>query len=309
MGFCPSCGKKTESGFCEDCRPVSELKIKDITFKVCAACNRYFYKNKWDSGSLDSGVTRIVRDAIKDSEASVTFDLPALKGPGLSEDFEIEIIKDKDTFTVPAKLTSSYCEPCSRKQGKYFEGTLQLRKVNDEVLDFIENYVKQNGFFVADKKETKDGYDLDISNQKKLQTLGQQLKKTFGGTLKVSIRQFTHNRLTSKQVYRVNVYYEAPPYKKGDVVVIDEKAYLLTNVRKTVTAIDLKLDRKITLDVEGKSITMLPKTETRVTKNFPNLEVMDPETFQSTPTRNKMDCSLNEKVKVVNFEGVLYIVP
>lgn len=310
MGFCPNCGKKTEKGFCTKCRPVPDLKTKDINFRVCAACRKYFYKNKWVKGDLRPAVEKMVKDSLKGEEPNLRFKIPAnLPGPGLNLEFSITHLKDNAEFKIPACLELTYCESCSKRQGKYFEGTLQLRKVDDDVLDFIDNYVKQNNFFISEKTETEDGIDLDISNQRKLQALGQQLKKTFGGILKVSIRQFTHNRLTSKQVYRVNVYYESPPYKKGDVILLDDKAYLLTSVRKTVSAIELKTDKKVTLDIEGKNITLLPKAETRITKVFPAIELMDPETFQNAPVQNKADVKLNEKVKVVNFNGLFYIVP
>jgi NMD protein affecting ribosome stability and mRNA decay len=307
MAFCPGCGISTEKGFCDKCRPRSELRIRDIDIKVCASCRKFFHRNKWmASGSIEEAVSKVVKDFVKD-KYDVKPILPDYSiGPGSRVDFEVELTNDDD-FVVPGQLFFTYCDICSKKQGKYFEGTLQLRKVNDEVLDFAESYIESHNMFIAEKRKTEDGFDLDISDQRKLQTLGQALHKAFGGDLKVSVRQFTHNRLTSKQVYRVNVLYVPPDYKKGDVVKLESGLYLITNVRKNISAIDLKTGKKATLNFK-KDYLVLKPVKTTVSKIYPALEIFDPETYQSVPAVNRKKVTIGEKVKIVNDEGLFYII-
>jgi NMD protein affecting ribosome stability and mRNA decay len=308
MAFCPNCGKKTERGFCDKCRPVPELKIKDIKVEICAVCGKYFYKNKWTPGKTDEAIIRLAKDAVK-GRADVTVDLPELKKkPGVKADVPVEIDREGDLFTVPAKIEFSYCNLCAKKQGQYFEGTIQLRNISDEMLEFARKYLKENDAFASNIKEIKDGYDMDISDQRKLQTLGQQLKKTFGGTLKVSIRQFTQDKQTSRQIYRVNALYEGPKYKKGEVIKTEKGLFLLTNVSEKVSAVDLKTGKKTTLHIHDKEMEVLPKKDARVTKIYPHIEVLNSETFQNVVVENNPEVRINEKVKIVNDNGLFYCV-
>ncbi len=308
MGFCPNCGKKTERGFCDDCRPAVELKIKDINVRLCAVCGKYFYKNKWVAGKTEDAILRIAKDAVKDN-AKIIIDLPELKkNPGIKTEVEIQIEKEGDVFNVPAKLEFTYCDGCAKQQGEYFEGTMQLRNVNQEMLDFVHKYLKNNNSFASNIEEKKDGYDLNISDQRKLQSLGQQLKKTFGGNLKISIRQFTQDKLTSKQIYRVNALYEGPRFRKGEVIKIKKGVFLLTNVSEKTTAVDLMSGKKTTLQIDEKETETLQKVEARVTKIYPHIEVVDTVTFQNVSIENKADVKINEKVKIVNDNGLYYIV-
>lgn len=312
MGFCPKCGKKTKVGFCIDCRPAEEISAKDITIMMCASCKKYLHKNKWSApDSINSAILRVARDSIKGATPDMDIE-PQIQDykivPGANYDIMIDISGKSGVFSIPAKLKVSYCDNCSKKQGKYFEGILQLRRPSEEVLDFIDNYVKGNSVFISDKKEKDDGLDLYISDQRKLQNLGNLLKKNFGGELKVSIRQFTQDRLTSRQVYRVNALYEAPHYKKGDVVKFRNSVYQITSARKTISAVCLKDGKKATLPLDKEEYTLLNKFETKVSKVYPQIEIFDEETYQSVPVENTREVKMSEKVRVVNDSGLFYIV-
>ncbi len=91
---------------------------------------------------------------------------------------------------------------------QYFEGTLQLRNPNEEVLNFISNQFKRNEkVWIAKQERLKTGIDLYVSSNKFLLKLGKKLKKSFKGELKTSRTLHTKNRLTSKNVYRVTVLF------------------------------------------------------------------------------------------------------
>ncbi len=310
MAFCPNCGKTVKKGFCEECKPSEALNVREIVVKICCECMKYSRKNAWiSSEDLEKAIEIISKDKIKEKNVIIKPKLPTFKkAPGVRVLFEIEVEKKSNLYVLPAELNFTYCDRCAKKQGQYFEGTLQLRKVNEEILDFVETYIKTNNISIANKTETEDGYDLDISDQRKLQSIGHQLKKKFGGNLKISVRQFTQNRLTSKQVYRVNALYEAPEYKKGDIIKLDNKLYLLTNVRNTISAIDLRSGKKGSIDIKNKEYIVLSLQKTKVSKIYPKLEVFDPETYQSVYVENKKEVKIGEKVDIVNDNGLFYIV-
>jgi len=92
---------------------------------------------------------------------------------------------------------------------EYYEGILQLRNPNTEVLNFIRNQFKNTEkVWIAKQEKLKTGIDLYISSNKFLLSLGKKLKKSFKGELKISRRLHTKNRITSKNVYRVTVLFK-----------------------------------------------------------------------------------------------------
>ncbi|MEA2037630.1 MAG: NMD3-related protein [Nanoarchaeota archaeon] len=94
------------------------------------------------------------------------------------------------------------------KSPQYFQGILQLRNPNEEVINFIANQLKKNEkVWVAKQVKLKTGIDLYVSSNKFLMALGKKLKKSFKGELKTSRKLHTKHRLTSKNVYRVTVCY------------------------------------------------------------------------------------------------------
>jgi len=312
MRFCPGCGKKLEkSKFCNKCKPIVSLEAKHINVKVCTTCDKYFYKNTWKKyNDFERAIIKVARGNIKDSkEMYVKPLLPKIeKKPGLTLDFEIKITRDEDVFDIPAEIEFTYCITCSKQQGDYFEGALQLRKIDDTILDFVDKYLKKKNVFISNEKKQKNGLDFNITDKNKVQEVGHLLQKKFGGILKISPRLHTRDKQTSKDVYRVNVYYEAPDYKFGDVVKVDNKLILVKGMGKTITGIDLKSSKKVSVDMKNKEYNLIKPVKTSVSKTHPNIEVLDPETYQSVNVENKKKVKAGEKVLVVNDKGLFYLI-
>lgn len=300
MNFCPSCGKKTESGFCDSCKPKEVLKIKNIHIKVCVSCRKYLHKNKWDKYSnLEQTLKKIVKQ--KANNLTVQSVLPNFGNkPGLQIPFNIEIIKNNESYVVPAKLELTYCDNCSKNQGNYYEGDLQLRNPTKEITDFITTFMKDNALSFTEES-TKNGSNLRFTNKKKLYKLGKELLKKFGGQLKTSARLYSKDRLTSKELHRVNVYYSPPDYVVGDVVKTKTKLIHVTSLNK---GINLKTGKKTSIDNNYK---ILKPVKTTVSKLYPNLEIINPLTYQSTPVQYNKKLKIGEKVKVVNDDGLFYV--
>ena len=308
MEFCPGCGKKSKT-ICNDCKPISKLKIKEISVKICSDCKKYFYKNKWTPfNKLDQAIKIIVKDSIKQKgKFDITPFIKEIKlNPGIQEEFEIEISDEDDVFLITGFIEVTYCNNCSKQQGDYFEGVLQLRKITKKMIEHIRSYCKQNNIFIPKETKQPNGIDLTITDKKRIQNLGQNLQKNFGGILKISPKIHTKDRQTSKDVYRVNVYYEAPDYLIGEVIKAENKLVLITKITKIISGIDLLSWKKISINVQDKEYTVLKPKKTTVSKLKPHLEVLDPNTFQSVPVANNKKVEIGEKVKVVD-DGRIYI--
>ena len=115
----------------------------------------------------------------------------------------------------------------------YYQGILQLRNINDEVIRFVNNQIKKRGDVAITKTvRFPDGVDLYITSQKFIRILGKKLKESFGGELKVSAKLHTRNK-QGKDLYRVNVLFRLLKYKKGDIVSVrGERLRLISTGRK-----------------------------------------------------------------------------
>ena len=127
----------------------------------------------------------------------------------------------------------------------YYQGILQLRDINEEILSFVYNQVKKRGD-VAETKTIKypNGVDLYMTSQKFITILGKKLKEGFGGELKVSSKLHTKNR-QGRYLYRVNVLFKFSKYKKGDVVFVRGEKIRLISISKKVFGRNLKTGKKI----------------------------------------------------------------
>lgn len=131
---------------------------------------------------------------------------------------------------------------------EYFEGILQLRNPTEELLDFLAKEIKEKGnVFVAKTKKVGDGIDLYISSQRYLRTLGNKLQERFPGQPEVSSSLHTRNRQTSRDVYRVNVLFRMPSFRKGDIITYRGDRIQIMGMSKKVLAKDLKTGKKLTL--------------------------------------------------------------
>ena len=156
MEFCPGCGKKSNT-ICKDCRPQKEIHVKDISIKICADCKKYFYHNKWKKyKDIDSVIKKVAKESVKEKLTKVT---PLMKNipikPGVQREIGVEIEFNDIRAVIPASIEITYCNVCSKKQGDYFEGILQLRNIDNNILDFIQRYCKNHKIFIVEEKKDK----------------------------------------------------------------------------------------------------------------------------------------------------------
>jgi len=135
------------------------------------------------------------------------------------------------------------------KHNGYFEGILQLRNVSEEIIEFaIKQIEKKENASIAKIKKVVNGFDIYMAPQKFLRSLGNKLQNQFGGQLAISKKLHTKNRLTSKEVYRVNALFRMPNFKKGDIIDYKGDRIKIIAIHKRVLAKDINTGKKITLN-------------------------------------------------------------
>ncbi len=100
----------------------------------------------------------------------------------------------------------------------YFQGILQLRNVDNEVIDFVSRQAaKRQDVFIAKIEKVRNGIDIYFSSQQYLKALGRKLQEHFRGELVISSKLFTKSR-TGEDLYRVNVLFRQAKFRKGDII-------------------------------------------------------------------------------------------
>lgn len=90
----------------------------------------------------------------------------------------------------------------------YYEAILQLRPANKKLLDFVVKRIKERGNVSISKTvKLKTGVDLYLSSWRFAVSLSRMLKKSFGGTTKITRKLHTQSKKTGKRVYRVTVLF------------------------------------------------------------------------------------------------------
>lgn len=134
-----------------------------------------------------------------------------------------------------------------QKHSQYFEGILQLRNPSKELLHYVnetEDYSPVPR--IPDIKNVKNGYDVYFIDKKVLQQFGKKLQEKFGAEMKVSAKLFTRDKVTSKEVYRINVLIRQPFFKEGDIIEIKGDLYKVTQLGKKVSAMNVNSGKRLT---------------------------------------------------------------
>jgi len=141
-----------------------------------------------------------------------------------------------------------------------------------------------------------------------LQKLGKKLILRFGGELKTSPKLFSRNRQTSKDIYRLNVYFRPSELKKDDFITYKNQVYKIVSLSKKMNVKELLSNKNSVIKYDSEIKKVEPIYKTIVSKVKPVIEILDPETYQSTPVKNSKDVKMGEKVKVIKVSREFWLV-
>ena len=304
--FCPSCGKEIEKGnatFCPDCAK-PDFEFAEMNPSYCISCHRILFKNKWiDSPTVEESMQKVAQQSVKAKIKLVDFEMPERAGPGNKIDFTIPIEYHGDAFELPASLFSTVCDRCSKQGTKYFEAVLQIRPANREVISFIMNELKKQqskGVWITKEEdegvgkramlpdevvaEKSTGKNIYITNQTYAKVLARKIKDQFGAQVAFHEKLFSQNSQTSKELFRLAVLISLPPFSKTDMLLVKDRHYQVTSVKKKANVTDLETGTKTSLETGAdakRRYAIVPSVSAQVTKIHPTLEVLHPETYQS----------------------------
>lgn len=256
MRFCPKCGKKgIKDDFCSECT-INNLNLgfKNIVIKKCIDCVRFMVRNQWlEFPDVDEGIVQSSLPKIKNPKKIVLDIVPHHEQifknkPGAKQDIELHITADGQDYTIPAIIEFTYCPYCAKAGSQYFEGTLQLRETTPELVDFVRNDIAENtkfGVHIETENIKGNRADFRLTSTKYMRQLGKRLTARFNGELTETVKLFTRDKQTSKEVYRTNVLFRLRHYKIGDIVESRGRKIKIKTIGKRVSGVDVDTGKKV----------------------------------------------------------------
>ena len=131
----------------------------------------------------------------------------------------------------------------------YFQGVLQLRDINDEVLAFVKNQVnKREDVAITKTVKYSNGFDFYLTSQQFIRAIGKKLKESFGGQLTVTSK--LHTKRQGKDLYRVTSLFRLSKYKAGDIVTVRGDLVKIIRFGERTFVKNMKTGRKMTVRLE-----------------------------------------------------------
>jgi nonsense-mediated mRNA decay protein 3 len=238
--FCVECGREgpVVEGLCASCfakkRPVLEPPAA-IDVPRCQRCGSFRLAGGWTRVDLDLAIPEALRDQVRvlPPYRRVTFTHVAreedpnnffLTVKALGRYEVLEVVQD---FHTRLRLKPTVCDTCQKKEGRYYEGILQVRgsardltpKEDREARTFVgarADRAHGEGDFVSRIEEVRGGLDFYVSTNAFGLRLAKELASMTGGTVTTSPKLFGQRE--GREVYRVTALVRLPPFGIGDVV-------------------------------------------------------------------------------------------
>jgi NMD protein affecting ribosome stability and mRNA decay len=144
------------------------------------------------------------------------------------------------------------------KHDKYFEGILQLRNVNQKIVEFVEDDLKNGHIAVSQVKKVKNGFDFYLSDNDYTRALANRLQKKFGGELKFS--SSLHTKVKGKDAYRMTALFRYPAFAKGDIVDFGGDIFKVKTMGKDIVLIGQGKNTK-KLHLRYRDMTQIKKVD------------------------------------------------
>ena len=341
---CIECGAEQEflTSLCKDCFTkrnhfISIPAYVDIT--LCYSCNARRARKSWiDHANREEAIVSAVVEALQTGKAAqhikadtkLEFRDPFTGTAQLGVDFKVEGKKLHEDAVTAIRLSIGVCSNCSRRTGNYFEATLQVRangrtmheserqEITRTVMDFIDKEAAEDrSIFITKLNELKTGVDFFLSSTAVAKVLQRRLSKTYGALTTDAMKVV--GREAGKDVVRSTFLVRLPDWRTGDVLEMDDRLYLVSNIDVTrVGTVDLSDRRKVVFQVQNLKHYAVHRREditfkaVLVSAYGRELSVLDPVTYETKPVVVPLDHPGIEpktvEVEVLRIAGFLYLV-
>ncbi len=264
--FCITCGADpplSTDRLCESClrKRTTLSKMSDtIQQRRCAKCDSFEIRGGWSMMDRDGIADLRIREnlILEERAKKVAVDFSVQEIDQRTNRLHVEVTgtidgyEFHDSHSPLLQTSNAVCTPCTRKDGDYFEATVQLRsagrKLNEEELsslrstldELLQSMEPNPMFFVSKEGPVTGGWDLQLGSKSLARTWGRKLTRSFGGSVKESSTVVGVNE--GVEVTRLTLSYRKPAYSIGDVVRFKKSLWIVDSWQK-VGPILRKVDR------------------------------------------------------------------
>jgi NMD protein affecting ribosome stability and mRNA decay len=213
--------------------------------------------------------------------------------------YDISKKEFSEDYLLPVKIKHMACSACRKERSSYFESVLQLRNPSKPAVDFIESYIEKHRdrVNITKKEEVRGGLDFYLTERQAAAKLARLVSEGFGGEIKVAEKLFSFDHSSGKDLYRVNALVRLPDFAVGDVLEVQKNLIKITSLGPKLTGLNLMSGKSQHFDYSDLEYVPVQTFEAVVSKTYPVLEVIHPETFQSVRVKNSVNTS-RKKVRV-----------
>lgn len=346
----------SERGLCQDCflKKTSLARLPErVDIEVCVHCGSRKRGEVWLQplrASLKPGdavdeiaeTAAVVREAARDVvDLDKTFRVEGWRARteptdahhkhwatrlelwGRAEKFEARAAVD----TV-VRVKGATCLRCSRRQGGYFEALVQIRAAERDLSPeeirharrvasrLMERIVSDGDAmaFVLKDEEIEGGLDVYFGTTNAGRMVAKQVAQDLGG------KTTEHAKIVGQKdgldLFRITFAVRVPSYRKGDVVVLDDEAWLVQTIGSKTVTLRRPTDAFVR-SVERERVekgTVLDRARAEeavvVSRTPTELQILDPRTFATITVVRPADLPDDAAtVEVVRHEDDLIALP
>ncbi len=268
--FCAICGKVIDEfaphfGMCLNCylkeNPLFELPNK-YNFKLCIDCQNYAKKEDWIESenkdlfkTIEAALFRfLLKNYVKQDMImfSFSFDKLVYSSRDLLTSMDVTILgklredqKISHQHTLKLNINYDLCKNCTNlRAGMYYLSIIQLRVTDKSQFGVIEEALSQISFFVENlfaKNKTQYiskiedqnlGVDLYLSTNELMNRIISHMRANFTFILNRTKKLVGRDSQKGRGLYRLKALIKFLPFKKNDVVLINNVSYLVENISK-----------------------------------------------------------------------------
>ncbi|MHA1487439.1 MAG: NMD3-related protein [Promethearchaeota archaeon] len=268
--FCAICGKVIDEfaphfGMCLNCylkeNPLFELP-NNYSFKLCIDCQNYAKKEDWIESEnkdlfqiIEAALIRfLLKNYVKQDiiQFSFSFDKLVYSSRDLLTSLDVTILgklrdnqKISHQHTLKLNINYDLCKNCSNlRAGMYYLSIIQLRVTDKSQFGVIEEALSQISFFVENlfaknksqyisKIEDQNlGVDLYLSTNELMNRIISHMRANFIFILNRTKKLVGRDSQKGRGLYRLKALIKFLPFKKNDVVIINNVTYLVENITK-----------------------------------------------------------------------------
>ena len=240
--FCVACGAgppHSSDRLCEGCfRERNTLSECDETSQAyrCPKCGMNFESGRWGFLESEDLLQRRLDDSLRIHERGDAVGI-ATNHETIDErnvrinvqvDGQIDAFFFEEQHEVIVRTSNMICTTCTRKDGNYYEATMQIRsagrKLEEDELEelrgsldtLLASMEPDPMFFITKEGAVVGGWDVTMGSKSLARTWARHMIQRWGGQTKE-----THSVIGQKdgiEVTRLTVLYRRPGYDLGDVL-------------------------------------------------------------------------------------------